>query len=142
MKENGEETSFQIPCMYNHKVPCIDCKLYSTNLDNIRKQARNKNFKKYFSRLIGEYPTPQQVSELLFNFDNKDGSINTETFGRMRIPSPLLSLGYGIAKERREYVIRKFEKFNIEEFAFGVHCPNYKKEEPANPTAQVSDGGE
>ena len=128
MKESPGDSSFQIPCMYDHRVPCVDCKLYSTNLDSIRKMSQGKYFKSYFSRLIGENPTPRQLSELLFHFDDKDFKINTETFGRTRIPSPLLSLGYDFAQERRNWVIRRFEKFNSEDFASGVHCPNYKKE--------------
>ena len=128
MKESPGDSSFQIPCMYDHKVPCVDCKLYPTKLDSIRKMTEGKFFKKYFTNLIGEFPTPRQLSELLFHFDDKDSKINTKTFGPMLIPSPLLSLGYDFAQDRRNYVIRRFEKFNGDDFAFGVRCPNYKKE--------------
>jgi hypothetical protein len=135
MKESPVILHFKF-CMYDHRKPCVDCKLYSTNLDSIRKLAQGKYFKSCFSRLVGENPTPRQLSELLFHYDDKNPVFITETFGRTHIPSPLLSLGYDMAKERRNYVIRRFEIFNSEDFAFGVRCPNCRKEEPASPTAQ------
>jgi len=142
MKENGKDSSFRIPCLYDHKKPCVDCNLYSTNLESIRKLAKNRSFRNYFSRLVGEFPTTRQVSELIFHFDDRYPAIHTETFGLTHIPSPLLEVGYDIAKIRREYVVKRSERLNFEDYAFKVRCPNYINSPPANPTAQVDSDGE
>jgi hypothetical protein len=124
MMERGEIFVPDITCMYDHTKFCVDCKLYSTNMDNIRRLARNRYFKNVFGYWMGEFPSVQQVVDLLFVFEDKNPLIHTDTFGITAVPDPLIQLGREAARLRRNYVIKRFEVFKIDDFSFNVRCPN------------------
>lgn len=124
MTERGELFVSDIPCMYNHKNACVDCKLFSTNMDNIRKLTWNRYFRNVFGYHMSEFPTVQQVVDLLFVFEDENPIIHTDTFGITAVPGPVIQLGREVARLRRNYAIKRFEVFNMDDFAFNVRCPN------------------
>ena len=132
MVENNDRFSPQIPCMYDNTKPCVDCNIYSINLENIRRLARNEPFKRLFSYYMGDFPTWQNVADLLSRTDEEDPVTHTETFHSTTFPKKLKDLAKDLNKQRREYVIKRFSRFNDDDYAFEVHCSNYnyiKKEE-------------
>ena len=126
MKERKIVSSFPIPCMYDRKKLCLDCSLYSENINNLRKWSFDRSFRRDFGYYFGEFPTTQQVSALLFHFEDKNPFMLTSSFGWMDIPKEFTPVVMDIANERRDYVVNRFKKFNIEDYAFYVRCPNYR----------------
>ncbi len=110
------------PCMYDYKKACVECFSLSGNIENLRKLIRLRPVISTFNRAGIDKPTIQNICDLLFNLDNKQGLIYSDALESLIPIAPeLRSLGRVIAYLRKDSIIKIS---NIPELE--TKCPNLK----------------
>lgn len=118
MIERGKTFTPSIPCLNDHKRPCIECTGHSINFENLRRLARDRYVRYVFSKEVADFPTIQQISDLINSFDEPRASIYSDSLGTHIFVSPeLRKLGKTLADLRYRYSIALSNERELE-----FHC--------------------
>ena len=97
-----------LPCMFDRKEDCVDCKLYTTNANTLDWYAKQRAVRYVFHHIAAENPSPDQLIDVLRGYDDPLASFRSEFLETHILIShspPLPALGARMEAMRQRQVI-------------------------------------